>query len=344
MANIYSLQQRKILHIVIIVAIALIIFMGLHSYLIAIISSMILYVLFLKLYNYLTLKRKWNAPFTAILIIILSFVIIVLPFLFLSILLTNKIYYYSTNPEEIIAMLTKLEKYFGVDLQNKNTIRQLVEKGGNAVAGLFSNIVSGALEMFIALTLMYFVLYFTFINKDKLMFVLRRYLPFDNETNEELGDAFEKSVNANVIGQSLISFVQAGLVILGLWIFGFTDIWFWGLISFFCAFIPVLGTPLVWVPMGVMAIAQGNNFGGWGIMIYGAVLVMNIDNVLRMIIGKKMGDIHPLITVVGVIFGLPLFGIVGLVIGPLLISYFLLLVDSYHRRYHKIAVDTPTQV
>jgi predicted PurR-regulated permease PerM len=335
MQSLYTHKQRSILHLIIILAIGLVIFAGLYNYLTSMIASFILYVLFLKPFRYWTIERKGSPTLAALVIIVLSFVIIVLPFLFLSILLTNKILYYSANPEDIIATFLQVEKFLDVDFQSKAVIRELIQKGGTLAANLFPSIVSSTLEMIIAITLMYFILYFTFTNEKAFLLTLQNYLPFDEETNFGLGDALKKSVNANVIGQSLISLVQAILVAIGFLIFGFKDVWFWGIVSFFCAFIPVLGTPLVWLPAGLIALGQGNSLGGFGIIIYGAVLVMNIDNVLRMIIGKKMGDIHPLVTVVGVIFGVPIFGIIGLVIGPLLISYFLLLVESYHRRYGK---------
>ncbi len=343
MASLYSRSQRSWLHFAIIIAIGLVIFAGLYNYLTSIISSMILYVLFLKPFKYWTVKRKGSPTIAAIGIIIFSFVIIVLPFLVLSLLLTNKIVYYSQNYEDILAIVAKLEEFVGIDLKSKSIISELMQKGGTLAANLFPSLVASTLEMIIAITLMYFILFFTFTNENSFLATLQRYLPFDDETNQDLGDALKKSVSSNVIGQSLISLVQASLVAIGFWIFGFKDIWFWGVVSFFCAFIPVLGTPIVWFPAGIIALTQGNTFGGWGIIIYGGILVMNIDNVLRMIIGKKMGNIHPLVTVVGVIFGLPIFGIIGLVIGPLLISYFLLLVDAYHRQYNKIEPDVLTE-
>jgi predicted PurR-regulated permease PerM len=335
MASLYSRNQRIWLHFVIIIAIGLVIFAGLYNYLVSIISSMILYVLFLKPFKYWTVTHKGSPSIAAVGIIIISFIIIVLPFLVLSFLLTNKIIYYSENHEDIITIVLKLEKFLDIDLKSKSVIRELMQRGGTLVANLFPSLLASALEMIIAITLMYFILFFTFTNESAFLVILQRYLPFDAETNENLGDALKKSINANVIGQGLISLVQAALVAIGFWVFGFKDVWFWGVVSFFFAFVPVLGTPIVWFPAGIIALAQGNSFGGWGIIIYGGVLVMNIDNVLRMIIGKKMGNIHPLVTVVGVIFGVPIFGIIGLIIGPLLISYFLLLVDAYHRQYSK---------
>jgi Predicted permease len=95
------------------------------------------------------------------------------------------------------------------------------------------------------------------------------------------------------------------------------------------AFVPLLGPPLIFVPAAIYAFTQGDNFAAIGLLVYGFVVVINIDNILRLIIAKKVGDIHPIITVVGVIIGIPLFGVMGLVYGPLLLSYFLITVRIY---------------
>ena len=64
-------------------------------------------------------------------------------------------------------------------------------------------------------------------------------------------------------------------------------------------------------------------------MLWGALIVANIDNVIRLIINRKYANTHPIVSIVGVIIGIPVFGVLGLVIGPLLISYFILLIKIY---------------
>src|SRR5690606_17096982 len=134
---------------------------------------------------------------------------------------------------------------------------------------------------------------------------------------------------SNIIGQTIIAIVQGGCLALGFVIFGVEDPLFWGVICAILSFIPLLGPPLIFVPAALILLSHGNSWQGIGLLIWGFGLVINIDNVLRLVIAKKVGDIHPLITVVGVIIGLPLFGIMGLVYGPLLLAYFLIAVKIY---------------
>src|SRR5690606_2652558 len=155
------------------------------------------------------------------------------------------------------------------------------------------------------------------------------YMPFDEENVAVFAQEFKNVTYANVVGQTIIAIVQGASLSLGFWIFGANDPIFWGVITAILAFIPLLGPPLVFVPAALILFSQGMTWQPIGLLIWGFGLVINIDNVMRFVIAKRLGDIHPIITVVGVIIGLPLFGLIGLVFGPLLLVYFLITVKIY---------------
>ncbi|MBC7921106.1 MAG: AI-2E family transporter [Ferruginibacter sp.] len=329
MRDLYSRKQKRIFLVVIIFALGLFILYGLSGYLTAVIGAAILYVLFKRPFDYFVTTRKWNKTAVTIGLILFSLLIIVLPFLFLSVMLTNRIISYSQNLDQLVGVVRQLEQRTGIKLSDEGLLRTVAERGGTFVANLFPSLINGALELFLIIGLMYFILFYMYVSEETMRKSLRDYLPFNDVTMRQMYVELQNSINANVIGQGLISLVQAGLVSLGFVIFGLQDALFWGMISFFASFIPVLGTPLIWGPAGLIAIAQGQTGNGVGLLLWGAILVVNIDNVLRLTIAKRLGDIHPLITILGVVIGVPFFGIIGLVIGPLLISYFLLLVRVY---------------
>jgi predicted PurR-regulated permease PerM len=95
------------------------------------------------------------------------------------------------------------------------------------------------------------------------------------------------------------------------------------------SFIPIVGSGLVFIPAALIAISYQNYTAGFGILLWGALIVANIDNVIRLIINRKYANTHPIVSIVGVIIGIPVFGVLGLVLGPLLISYFILLIKIY---------------
>ena len=176
---------------------------------------------------------------------------------------------------------------------------------------------------------MYFILYFLFVNYKGFENGLIHYLPFDDENALAFGEELKNITYSNIIGQTVIAIIQGACLALGFWLFGAKDPLFWGVICAILSFIPLLGPPLIFVPASLILITQGHQWQGIALLAWGFGLVINIDNVLRLVIAKRVGDIHPLITVVGVIIGLPLFGLMGLVYGPLLLAYFLIAVKIY---------------
>jgi len=94
-----------------------------------------------------------------------------------------------------------------------------------------------------------------------------------------------------------------------------------------------VGAAAVYVPMGIYLIAAGNTWQGIGVLIYGFAVVGTSDNVFRFVVAKRIGDVHPLITVFGVLIGVNLFGFIGLIFGPLLISMFILLLEIYSNEF-----------
>src|SRR3546814_722917 len=194
---------------------------------------------------------------------------------------------------------------------------------------MFTSLLSGAASLFLDITVMYFLLYFVFVNFRGFERGLLRYSPFEIENAIRFGHELRNITYSNVIGQTFIALVQGSALALGFWIFGFQDALFWGVICAILSFVPLLGPPLIFVPAAVYEFTPGENWAAIGLLIYGFVVVINIDNVLRLIIAKRVCDIHPMITVVGVIIGIPLFGMMGLVYGPLLLSYFLITVRIY---------------
>lgn len=87
------------------------------------------------------------------------------------------------------------------------------------------------------------------------------------------------------------------------------------------------------VPLSIMLFVQGDIYRGVAMTIWGFVFIGLVDNLLRFVINKKIGNIHPLVTIFGVIVGIQLFGFIGLIFGPLLISMFILLLKIYSNEF-----------
>ncbi|AQG79452.1 AI-2E family transporter [Spirosoma montaniterrae] len=329
--TIYTPKQQRILLITSLIIIAGFMIVGLRNYISAFLGAGILYVVLRPWFAALALKRGWKRPLVAALLILFSFVVIVMPFLTLSLLLADRIQQYSQNPQQILDLIHKGEDLTGFKITSPQNIRQIVQQGASYASRLLPSVAGGLLDFIIIIGLMFFTMYFMFVQNEAFHNGLQKYLPFKRDTQRELGESLKNNVNANVLGQGLVSLVQGILTGLTLWIFGVPDPAFWGVVAFFLAFIPVLGTPLVWGPAALIQLSQGNTGQGVGILLVGAIVITNIDNLLRIMLARRMGDIHPLVTLAGIVLGVPIFGILGLVIGPLLVSYFIVLMGVFER-------------
>lgn len=295
----------------------------------AFLGAVVLYVLFRPFYGYLRHAKKWPNWLATWTIMLSTFLLLVLPLLTVVMMIGNKLSSLLINTEQIIAIIDQVQVFFGMKINDDMAIEQLISFIQNNLFGGVSSLLNGVLGAIFTLGMMYFMLYFMLNSHHIFEKNILKYMPFKPENSIRFGAELRSSTYSNVLGQGFIAFVQGSLLSLGFIIFNISDPLFWGVICFFLSFLPVVGAPIVFVPAGLIAIASGHSSDGYGILLWGFILVTNIDNVIRYFISKYMSNTHPLISIIGVIIGIPVFGILGLVFGPLLISWFFLLLKIY---------------
>lgn len=333
--TIYTPRQQRVLLVASILILAGFIIAGLRDYVSAFFGAGILYVIFRPVFYNLVYHKKWNRTAVTSSILFFSLFAVILPFLVLSLLLVDRIQYYAAHTDQILGLVKQLENLTSIKITSQQNIQRMLQQGGTFASRQLPSLAGSALDFLVIIGLMLFTLFYMFSDEEAFLNGVRRHMPFKRDTLRELGDQLRNNVNANVLGQGIVSLVQGTLTGITLLIFGVPDAAFWGTVAFFMAFIPVLGTPLVWAPAGLIQLSQGNTTQGWGILLVGAILITNIDNVLRIMLAKRMGDVHPLVTLVGIVIGVPIFGILGLVIGPTILSFFIVLMQVFARDNEK---------
>jgi len=328
-SDIFTWKERNTIILVLIILLGLFLAYAMRGITGAILGTIVMYTIFRPVNMWMVEKLKWRRPLVAALLIFASFVIIVMPFLGLGKMLIEKAAELQQNPGWIDNIVKKINEFAGDRFGKPDFLQEQLEKSMSYVGTLFTTLLTGTLGIFLDIAIMYFLLYFMLINFRGFERGLLRYSPFTTENAIQFGQEMRNITYSNVLGQLFIAIIQGASLSLGYVIFGYGDPLFWGVICAILAFIPLLGPPLIFIPAAIIAFTQGDNFAAIGLLIYGFVVVINIDNVLRLIIARRLGDIHPIITIVGVIIGIPLFGVMGLVFGPLLLSYFLLAVRIY---------------
>lgn len=323
---------RQVFVLLLIILFATLIFKEISPYLSGVLGAITIYVLLRKWMVYLV-KKNWNPDLAAAFLMILSFVCILLPVSGIVLMLGNKIGEAVENSEEVAkaikSQMQNFETKFGYDLASQINVSEI----SSWIAGNLETFAGSTFNIFIGIGLMYFMLYYMLTNRSELRTSLYEYIPI-SETNLKVIDAESQAmVRSNAIGIPLVAISQGIIALIGFLIFGIQDIFFWFIIVTVGSMIPFIGTLIGILPVFILTMSTGNEFSAWGILIYGIVVVGFTDNVIRLFILRKLDDVHPLITLIGVIVGVPLFGFIGLIFGPLLISLFLIVVRIYKKEF-----------
>ena len=185
----------------------------------------------------------------------------------------------------------------------------------------------------IGLFIMFFVMFYGFKGGKQLFQEVLDLIPLKEKYKHKLALEVENMIGAVLYGQIMTAIIQGALGGVALFIFGVPNPIFWGFIMIICAFIPFLGTPLVFVPASIWLFTQGNSFGGIAMLAFGFIVLINIDNFLRPMLIQSKAKVHPVIALVGVLGGLSVFGLVGLVLGPLILALLMVLLRFYNEDF-----------
>ena len=326
---------RQVFVILLILLMGSLIFKEMLPYLTGVLGAITIYVLMRKWMATLVDKKRWNPSLAATVLMLISFFLITIPIAGIILMLTNKIGKAVQNSEEVThavkEQLGSLENKLGYDISSKIDVSSI----SGWISSTLQGFVGGTFNAFIAIGLMYFILYYMFTNRGELKESLKEYIPMNRENLKEIGKEIQVMVRSNALGIPLVAVAQGIVALIGFLIFGIEDPFFWFVIVTIGSMIPFVGTLLGILPVFILTLSTGDSFQAWGILIYGFVVVGSTDNIIRLYVLKKLDDVHPLITLVGVIVGVPLFGFIGLIFGPLLISLFMVIVKIYKKEYGK---------
>lgn len=324
---------RQIFFILVILFLGIVLFSELAFFLSALLGSVTFYVIMRDRMFYLTEKRGWKPSRAAWVLMLLSFFVILVPIGLLGNILYSKISYMVTHAGEMIGSLQKLaediRQRIGYRLINPNAINQL----GPLIGKILPKVLGVTANTLALISAMYFILFFMLVNGRRMEDSLYEYIPLKDGNVELIGAELKRNVVANTIAIPLIAFLQGLVGLIGYLIIGIDEPFVWFVATCISAMLPVIGAAVVYVPLTVMLLAQGQIGRGIAMGLWGFLLIGLVDNAFRFVLNKRLGDIHPLITVFGVIAGIQLFGFIGLIFGPLLISMFILLLRIYSSEF-----------
>ncbi len=294
-----------------------------------ILGAITLYILLRERYFHLTVVGNWKKWATAVLLIFISIMVFVLPFAVCAQILLPKFYAFLNNPDQVSQLMDMLSRRLQSIIPQLKMDEEQISEMTNNLAATVPGFLSATADILLNLVLAFFLLYFMLVDGRKMERKIQRFLPLREENIDNIWEATRLMVVSNAIGIPVLALGQAVVAAIGYFIFGVEEAIVWGIVTGIFSILPIVGSAIVWVPLTVYMIATGSIGSGIGLLLYSVIITSSIDNVLRFTLLKKLGDVHPVVTVFGVIVGIPLFGFMGLIFGPLLISYLLLLVKIY---------------
>ena len=336
-------QYWKYSLIVIILFMGIIIFRQITPFLGGLLGALTIYILVRGQMRYLVEKRKLKRSLSALLITAETIFVFLIPLGLTVWMVVNKLQDINLDPQTYIAPIQQVAEFIkektGYDVLGKDTLTFIVSILPRIGQIIMESISSLAINLFV----MIFVLYFMLIGGKKMEAYVNDILPFNETNTQEVIHEINMIVRSNAIGIPLLAIIQGGVAMIGYLLFGAPNILMLGFLTCFATIIPMVGTALVWFPVAVYLAISGDWFNAIGIAAYGAIVVSQSDNLIRFILQKKMADTHPLITIFGVVIGLPLFGFMGVIFGPLLLSLFFLFVDMFKKEYLDLRNNLPSR-
>jgi len=335
----FNNRLRQIILLALIILIGVLMLKHFYIFLPGVLGSITLYILSRKTYFNLTEKKKWRPGWTALLYILGYTIIICLPVYLAVVMVTPKLIALFNNPVQLIIAVKSFSQQVqdatGLELFNSANLKNASQKLANNIPMLLT----GTVNFLTNLLLMFFVLYYMLVHGSKMEKYLNDFIPLKDSNRAMLSTETHVMIRANAIGIPLLAIIQGLAGALGYSIFGVGDFAIWGFLTGVASMIPIIGTGLIWLPLTVYLLAVNHIWQGVGLAIYSLVILTNIDYVARITVLRKIGNVHPIITIFGVIIGLSMFGFIGLIFGPLLISYFIVLIRIYRNEFNDMPIS-----
>lgn len=323
-----DIQRRAAALLITLLGIALV--LALLPYLSGLLAAPVLAVIWHPVQTRLT--RRMPAGLAAVIILVLTFLLIVLPGAWLLTLLVSQ----AQGAVEALTRSPLITRLGEVQLGPLHLGRAVQEIGQSALSWIGGNALSllgTATRLVLSLLFAFAGLYYLLVRPGEAWHAVAPHIPFSPERTQQLRDRFTAVTWSTVAGTGLNAVVQGALVGLALLVVGISNAAFWGSVTAVLSILPLVGSGLVWAPAAASLLLSGRFGAGISLAFWGFLVVANVDSLLRPMVYRRYAHMHPMATLVGAVIGVEYFGMVGLVLGPLAIQYFFELIAMYRIEY-----------
>lgn len=314
--------------------------------LMAIIIGILLAFIFTPLYNFINkfLKRK---NLTAFILCIFLIALIIVPLWYLTPIIINqsiRFYIASQQMDFVTALTNFFPNFFQSDAFSNevaNALRTFITKATNSLMNSLSGVLLNIPNLILQLIIVFFTFFFILTDGDKLVLYIKSIIPFSKDVEDKLIKSSKEITLSVLYGRILLGILQGIVAGLGFFIFGVQNAWLLMALAALAGIFPVIGTIIVWLPVAIYLLVAGNTFSALGVVTFG-LLATILESILQPIIIARMVKMNTLILLIGMIGGLFLFGIMGVILGPLIIAYLLIILEVYRdKRVPGVFIQCP---
>ncbi len=332
---------RQIFFLALLIFIGFIILNELYFMMGAFLGAVTLYVILMYPMKYLVIIWRWKAWLAAISLMIFSLIIMVIPLVYMTTVAIDKIVPFIENPEIINDVFNKVHEYLDTNFQIDILKTENVQKISNQVIPFAQKTVGGTFSAIGNIFLMYLVLYFLLVQNRQVEKWLRQNVPFKTANVKKIITDIRGLVYSNALGIPIVAFIQGIVGLIGYWIFGVEEFLLMGILTAISSVIPIIGSLAIYLPLAIFQFAVVSPWQGIGVALWGLIVIGSVDNIARFLVQKMLADVHPLITLLGVFMGINMFGFIGVIFGPLVLSIFFILARIYVDEFGKVDANRP---
>lgn len=275
------------------------------------------------------LSRRMPPRLSAFVVLTTALVLVLLPLgVVVSVIVAEA-------PDTIALLRANADRISTLRIGGMDVGAQLATAGGTAAAWVSEQAIGffgSAARSLLSLVIAFFGLYYLLLYPGVVWSSVRDFLPFSDHNADVLRVRFFSVTQATLVGTALTALVQGTMVGVAFWALGLPSAAFWGVITGLVSVLPMLGSALVWMP-GMVVLGMDGRWGAMVVLGIIGVTAGSTDNIVRMVVFKKVSNIHPLATLVGAFAGLKYFGLLGVLLGPLAIAYFFELLKMYRQEF-----------
>jgi predicted PurR-regulated permease PerM len=327
---------KKIATTVIFAIVVILAFLVIKPILLSVVMGILLAFIFLPVFRFLNKYIKSRLVVASIICLVLAVLATALFWYLTPIFIEQSVkIFIQLQTMDLISPLKEAFPTFFASEQFSSEIGSALSSFVNNLStftiGAFSNLLLNlptiVLHFFVVCVTFFFVLK----DNSAMLRYLKSILPFSKEVEDKLFEQSRGITNSVIYGQIITGLLQGGIVSLGIFLFGVTNATLLSLLAVIAGVLPIVGTTVVWIPLAFYLFVTGSVFSAVGVFIFG-LIASTIDNFLRPLIVSKRVNVHTSVVLVGMIGGVFMFGILGLLIGPLILAYLFTILDIYRNK------------